>query len=64
MSQHFPKPYKLFGGDINVKVDLPNYATKLDLKNETGFVTSKLAAKSDLASLKAEVDKIDVDKLN
>ena len=37
MSQHFPKPYEHFGGDINVKVDLFNYATKADLKNSTGF---------------------------
>ena len=28
MSQCFPKPFKAFGGDINVKVDLSNYATK------------------------------------
>ena len=62
MSQYFPKPYKPFGGDINVKADLSNYATKADLKNATGIDTSKLAAKSDLVSLKAEVDKIDVDK--
>ena len=41
---------------------MSNYATKLDLKNATGVDTSKLAAKSDLASLKTEVDKIDVDK--
>ena len=40
-----------------------NYATKTDLKNATGVDTSQLASKSDLASLKAEVDKIDVDKL-
>ena len=40
-----------------------SYATKADLKNATGVDTSKLAAKSDLVSLKAEVDKIDVDKL-
>ena len=33
MSQYFPKPYEPFGGDINVKVDLSNYATKTDLKN-------------------------------
>ena len=33
MSQYFPKPYEHFGGDINVKVDLFNYATKTDLKN-------------------------------
>ena len=49
--------------DINVNVDLSNYATKADLKNATGIDTSKLAAKSDLASLKAEVDKLDIDKL-
>ena len=62
MSQYFPKPYDPFGGDINVKVDLSNYATKADLKNATGIDTSKLAAKSRLASLKAEIDQTDVDK--
>ena len=63
MSQYFPKPYEPFGGDINVNVDFSNYATKLDLKNATEFDTSKLAAKSDLASLNAEVNKINVDTL-
>ena len=29
MSQYFPKPYEPLGGDINVKVDLSNYAKKL-----------------------------------
>ena len=48
MSQYFPKPYKLFGRDINVKFDLSNYAPKSDLKNATGIDTSKLAEKSDL----------------
>ena len=43
MSQYFPKPYEPFGGDINVKVDLCNYATKADFKNATGFDTYKLA---------------------
>ena len=33
MSQYFPKLYEEFGGDINVKVDLSNYATKTDIKN-------------------------------
>ena len=33
MSQYFPKPYELFSGDINVKVDLSNYATRTDIKN-------------------------------
>ena len=46
-----------------MKVDLSNYATKLYWKNATGFDTSKLAAKPDLASLRAKVDKIDIDKL-
>ena len=44
-------------------MNLSNYATKTDLKSATGVDTSKLAAKSDLAKLKAEVYKTDVDKL-
>ena len=63
MSQYFPKPYKPSGGDINVKLDLSNYAARTDLRNATGIDTSKLASKSDLVSLKDQVDKIDVDKL-
>ena len=49
--------HETFGGDISVKVDLSNYETKLDLKNAKGIDTFKLEAKSDLASLKAEVDR-------
>ena len=63
MSQYFPKSCEPFGGNINAKVDLSGCATKLDWKNETGVDTSKLAAKFDLASLKAKLDKIDVEKL-
>ena len=63
ISQYFPKPFEPFCGDINVKADLPNYVTKADLKNATGIDTSKLAGKSDLVSLEAEVDKLDIDKL-
>ena len=51
----------LFFGDINAKVDLSNYATKTDLKNVTHV--SSVALKSNLASLKIEVDKLDIDKL-
>ena len=63
MSQYFPKPYDLFGGNVKVELDLSNYATKTHLK-VTKVDTSKLAGKSDLASLKAELSKLDVDKLN
>ena len=63
MSQYFPKPYEPFGGDINVKVDLSNYATKIDIKNISHIDTSSFALKSNLASLKTEVDKLDIDKL-
>ena len=51
MSQYFLKPFKSFGGNINVKVDLYNYATKTDLKNETHVDTSNFALKTNLASL-------------
>ena len=63
MSQYFPKPYESFGGDINVKVDLSNYATKSDIKNISHVDTSNFALKTNLASLKTEVDKLDIDKL-
>ena len=63
MSQYFPKPYEPFGGDINVKVDLSNYATKAGIKNISHVDTSSFALKSNLASLKTEVDKLDIDKL-
>ena len=63
MSEYFPKPYEPFGGDINVKVDLCNYATKTDLKNVSHGDVSSFARKSNLASLKTEVDKLDIDKL-
>ena len=63
MSQYFPKPYEPFGGDINVRVDLSNYATKTDIKNISHVDTSSFALKSNLANLKTEVDKLDIDKL-
>ena len=53
MSKYFPKPYEPFDGDINVKVDLPNYAIKKD--------TSSFALKSNLANLKS--NQLDIDKL-
>ena len=66
MSQYFPKPCNPFGEDTNVKVDLSNYVTKVDfdLKKASGTDAPKLALKANLTNLKAEVDKIYVDKLN
>ena len=58
--QCFPKPCELFGGDISVKVGLLNFATKRDI---THVDTSSFALKTNLASLKTEVDKLDIDKL-
>ena len=63
MSQYFSKPYEPFGGDINIKVDLSNYATKADIKNISHVDTSSFALKTNLANLKTEVDKLDIDKL-
>ena len=63
MCQYFSKPYIFFGGSINVKVHLSICTMQAVLKNATGIDTSRLAAKSDLVSLKADIDKIDVDRL-
>ena len=62
MSQYFPKPYEAFSGDINVKVNLSNYATKADIKSISHIDTSSFALKANLAHLKTEVDKLDIDK--
>ena len=63
MSQYFPKPYEPFGGNINVKVDFSNYATKTGITNISHVDTSSSALKTNLANLKTEVDKLDIDKL-
>ena len=61
MSECFPGP-KSLGGRIKFKLDLSNYATKANLKNAPGVDTSKFAKKIDLANLKSNVDKLDIDK--
>ena len=63
MIQYFPKPFRSFGGNINVKVDLSNYGTKTDLTNIPHVDTSSFALKTNLAGLKTEIDKLDIDKL-
>ena len=63
MSEYFPEP-KSSGGKVEVELDLSNYATKPDLKKATGVDTSKFSKKVDLAYLKSNVDKLDIDKCN
>ena len=66
MSQYFPKLFRSFGGNVNVKVDLSNYAAKTDLKNITHIDTSSFALKTNLARLKTEdidIRQLDIDKL-
>ena len=64
MSQYFPKPFNShFGDSIKVKIDLSNYATKTDIKNISHVDTSSFALKTNLASLKTKVAKLDIDKL-
>ena len=62
-SQYVSKQFKSLEGNINVKVDLSNYAIKTDLKNATHIDTSSFALKTYLANLKTEVDKWDICKL-
>ena len=62
MSEHFPEP-KSLGGRMKVELDLSNYATNADLKIAKTADTSKFAKKVDLANLKSNVDKLDIDKI-
>ena len=62
MSQYLT-PYRNSGKNIKVELDLSSYATKTDLKNVTHVDVSSFALKANLASLKTEVDKLDINKL-
>ena len=62
MSEYFPKP-KSLGANVKIELDLSNYATKAYLKNVTWVDTSPFAEKTDLANLKSNVDKLDIDIL-
>ena len=63
MSKFFPKSFKSFRRDINVKVDLSNYATKWGIKNISHVDLSGFGLKTNLANLKTEADKLDIGKL-
>ena len=62
MSQYFPTPSS-HKENIKVEIDLSNYATKKDINDITHVDTSNFALKTNLANLKTEVDKLDIDKL-
>ena len=69
MSKYFPNSFRSFGRNIKIKVDMSNYATKIDIKNVTHVDTSSFALKTNLTNLKTEVDKLvpvptDLSKLN
>ena len=64
MSQYFSKPFSSqFGDSIKIKIDLSNYATKTDTKHFLHADISSFVLKTNLASLKTEVGKLDIDKL-
>ena len=72
MSQYFPKKLRNSGGNINIKVGLLKYATKSDIKNISQvdafvevFVDTfwSFVLKTNLASLKTEIDKLDIENL-
>ena len=61
-SQYFPS-YGSTSNNIKVELDLSSYATKYNAKNITHADVSSYASKTNLAALKTEVDKIDIDEL-
>ena len=63
MSHNLPLPFRNFGGNVYAKVNLSNYATKTDLESVAHVDTSSFPLKTNLASPKTEVDKLDIDKL-
>ena len=58
MSQYFPTPFSDYK-NIKDSIDLSNYATKKDVNDITHVDTSNFALKTNLSSLKTEVDKLD-----
>ena len=63
MNQYVSEPYERSGRNVEVELDLSNYATKADLKDVTGIDTSTLASKTGLLSLQTKLHNLDVDKL-
>ena len=63
MSQYFPKPFRSFGRNINVKVDLSITQQKQILEIFHMLILQVFALKTNLANLKNEVDNLDINKL-
>ena len=59
----YPEPENYIRDKVKVELDLSNYATKKELDHDTGVVTSDLASRKNFISLKAEADKLDINKL-
>ena len=64
INQYFPKAYERSGRNVKVELEISSYATKVDLKGATEVDKFNFQTKSDLASLQAEADKTDTDKIN
>ena len=62
MSQYFPTPLSDYE-NIKVSFDLSNYVIEKEISDITNIDNSNFALKTNLASLKTEVDKLDIDKL-
>ena len=63
MSQFFPKPKERYDRNVNVELDVYNYATKSDSKNAAGVDTSDFCNRIEFCSLKLVVGILDIDKL-
>ena len=59
----YPKPYSHIRDKDKIVLDLSNYATNKELDHATGADTSDLAARKNVIALKAELDKLDINKL-
>ena len=62
-SKYFPPYGGTSSTNVKVQLDLTNYATKDDVKNITHVDVSSFASKTNLAALKSEVDKLNINKL-
>ena len=60
---HYPEPGSHIRDKVKIVIDLSSYATKKKLEEDTGVDTFDLAAKKDFTALKAEADKLDINRL-